>query len=82
MEINSAFNQGVTGFLKASAQVTQASKNISHATAQSDDQVSTDRAPISTELINMKVAEHQAVASTNVIKSADEMVGSLIDTRV
>ncbi|MCK5818832.1 MAG: hypothetical protein KAH18_06180 [Psychromonas sp.] len=82
MEINSAFNQGVIGFQNASTQIAQASVKISHATAQRDDQASTDRAPVSTELINMKVAQHQAIATANVIKTADDMVGSLIDTRV
>jgi len=84
MEINSAFNQGVASFQNASLQVTQASKNIAEVSAKSEDRVITDRSPtsITTELINMKVAEHQALASTQVIRSADEMLGSLIDTRV
>ncbi len=84
MEINSTFNQAVVGFKNALVQVSQASENIAHVSAKSDYQVITDRSPtsITTELINMKVAEHQAVASAKVIRSADEMIGSLIDTRV
>ncbi len=35
-----------------------------------------------TELVNLKVAEHQAKASAKVITVADEMMGSIIDIKV
>lgn len=34
------------------------------------------------EIVNLKVAEHQAKASSEVIKSADETLGTLLDVRV
>ena len=37
---------------------------------------------VTEELVNLRVAEHQALASSKVIATADEVVGSLIDTRV
>lgn len=37
---------------------------------------------ITPELINLRLAEHQAQAAAKVITTADEVVGSLIDTRV
>ena len=84
MEINNAFNQGVMGFQKASHQLSQASESIAQLTTNEGKQISADRSPVSvtTELINMKIAEHQAIASAKVISTADEMIGSLIDTRV
>lgn len=32
-------------------------------------------------IVQLKVAEHQAKASANVIKTADETIGTLIDTK-
>ena len=37
---------------------------------------------VTEELVNLRVVEHQALASSKVIATADEVVGSLIDTRV
>ena len=84
MDINNAFNQGVMGFQKASNQLSQSSEKIAQVSSSDGKQISADRSAVSvtTELINMKVAEHQAVASAKVISTADEMIGSLIDTRV
>ncbi|PKG37933.1 hypothetical protein [Psychromonas sp. Urea-02u-13] len=95
MDVRSAFNSGFAGFQDASAQLSNASSRIAHAgTAEksmADDQqasgspsLSAERAPISitTEVINMKIAELQAKASVKVISTANDMVGTLIDTSV
>ncbi len=95
MDVRSAFNSGLAGFQDASAQLSNASSRIAHAgTAEksmTDEQqasgspsLSAERAPISitTELINMKIAELQAQGSAKVISTANDMVGTLIDTSV
>lgn len=95
MDVRSAFNSGLAGFQNASAQLSNASSRIAQAgiaeksiTANQQTQESlspsAERAPISitTELINMKVAEMQAKASAKVIDTADDMLGTLIDTTV
>jgi len=95
MDVRSAFNSGLAGFQNASAQLSNASSRIAQAgiaensiTANQQTQgslsPSAERAPISiaTELINMKVAEMQGKASAKVIESADDMLGTLIDTTV
>ena len=95
MDVRSAFNSGLAGFQDASAQLSNASSRIAQAGAAeqklTDNQQPSgsssplaERAPISitTELINMKMAELQAKASANVITTANEMVGTLIDTTV
>lgn len=95
MDVRSVFNSGLAGFQNASAQLSNASSRIAQAgtaenstTANQQTQESlppsAERAPISitTELINMKVAEMQAKASVKVIESADDMLGTLIDTTV
>lgn len=95
MDVRSAFNSGLAGFQSASAQLSNASSRVAQAgiaessiTANQQIQESLssseEQAPISitTELINMKVAEMQAKASAKVIDTADEMLGTLIDTSV
>ena len=95
MDVRSAFNSGLAGFQDASAQLSNASSRIAHAgiaekSMTGDQQTmgspspSAERAPISitTELINMKLAELQAKSSAKVITTANEMVGTLIDTSV
>jgi len=96
MDVRSAFNSGLAGFQDASAQLSNASSRIAQAgiaeKSMADEQqqalgspsLSAERAPISitTELINMKIAEIQAKGSAKVISTANDMVGTLIDTSV
>jgi len=93
MEINSAFNSGVAGFQAANERAGESASNIAQAqndSAQarsSSTQVETEQAvqeakPVTTELVNLRVAEHDAKAAAKVINTADEVLGSLIDTRV
>ena len=94
MDIRSAFNSGLTGFQSASNQVSEASSRIAHAgsveiAGNNSDLTgkvtsSAQREPISitTELVNLKVAEFQAKSSAKVITTADDMLGTLINTRV
>ncbi|WP_108649046.1 hypothetical protein [Dongshaea marina] len=51
---------------------------------QSDEQpqVSDGNTNITQELVELRVAENQAKASANVVKTADEVAGTLIDVRV
>lgn len=94
MEIQSAFNAGVQGFQKATEDATQAAANIAasgaNQAATSDNNEttvaqaqSTSNTPSLTEsAIDLRVAEFQAKASANVIESADENLGTLLDVRV
>ncbi len=95
MDVRSAYYSGLAGFQDASAQLSNASTRIAQAgsaeTGMTENQrptesqsLSTERAPISltAELINLKVAEYQAKASAKVIMTADQALGSLINTSV
>ena len=95
MNISSAFSSGLAGYQNASSQLSVASDKIANASVTNNSNsvepvteqnlsASSQREPVSIteELINMKVAELQAKASVNVISTADEMVGTLIDTSV
>lgn len=93
MDINSAYNSGVSGFQAATERASESASNI--AQAQNDnvqsrssstgvelDQAVQEAKPVTEELVNLRVAENDAKANAKVIATADEVVGSLIDTRV
>lgn len=97
MEIQSAFNAGVQGFNKAQQDANEAATAIASETVytaeslqqRTDANDSADRAPspddlpsLNQEVVNLKVAEFQAKASSEVIQSADETLGTILDVTV
>jgi flagellar hook protein FlgE len=90
MDVRSAYQSGLAGLQNASAQFTNSSINVAQAGNIENQKnaenlaLSAEQSPVSltTELVNMKVAEFQAKSSAKVITTADEMVGTLINTSV
>ena len=94
----SAFQAGVSGLQQAEKAVTDSSVQISRLnleqnrqqdigtkqdTQQAKAQEYQSNSPsLTEESVNLVVSEYQAKASTNVIRTADDMLGSLIDTKV
>lgn len=91
MEIQSAFNSGLQGFQNAKETAGVAAADIAANAAVNTEptsEVSTEvsTTPSSNEvpdlnqaIVNLKVAEHQARASSEVIQSADDSLGTLLD---
>lgn len=95
MEIKSAFNSGVQGFQDAQQQANEAALAIASETVYSADNPSQgqavndaneaentsagDLSDLNQEIVELKVAEYQAKASANVIETADEALGTLLD---
>lgn len=52
------------------------------ANANSGNQTQSQPVSLTTEVVNLAVSEHLAKASANVIRTADDMMGTLIDTKV
>ncbi|MGY3944689.1 flagellar basal body rod C-terminal domain-containing protein [Aeromonas tecta] len=77
MRIDSAMTTGVQGFQRAEQLADQASGQIARLNTPAGDQVQ-----LPDELIRLKVAEQQADASSKVIQTASDMMGTLIDVRV
>ncbi|ASP47618.1 hypothetical protein [Cognaticolwellia beringensis] len=98
MEIQSAFNAGVQGFQKANEDAYKAAENIatsvgitpeSYGIGQDNNQISNSAIQnpdtavnLTQSVVDLRVAEFQAKASANVIVSADENLGTLLDVRV
>ncbi len=97
MEIQSAFNAGVQGFQKASQDAAKAAENIATSVVETPDysieqesnnpsanvaQNSESPVNLTQSVVDLRVAEFQAKASAEVVKSADENLGTLLDVRV
>ena len=98
MNIQSAFNSGLQGFLQAQQKTNEAATNIVESTAFSAEDFrlgqqpnadvtepnkNTDNLPNLTQsIVDLKVAEFQAKASAQVIKSADDALGNILDVSV
>ena len=76
MQIDSALNSGYLGLQKATQQVDESSARLA--------QLSTtpNQVDPTTELVSLKVAEQGDQVAAEVVKTADEMMGPLLDIRV
>jgi len=95
MEIQSAFNAGVEGFQRATERANKAAINIAGNTLannSAENTIQTEQTSqgqsvagtanvtdVNNELVELKVAEYQAKASAEVVQTADDVLGTLID---
>ena len=93
MEIQSAFNSGIQGLQKAKDEASQAAANIVAETSASRDESTlrqTTRSQTTTNqeqkipdlnqsIVDLKVAVFQAKSSVQIIKTADDALGTLLD---
>ena len=75
MQIDSALNSGYLGLQKATQQVDESSARLA--------QLSTtpNQVDPTTELVSLKVAEQGGQVAAEVVKTADEMMRTLLDIR-
>ena len=76
MQIDSALNSAYLGLQKATMQVEESSARLAQLATQPD------KVEPTTELVNLKVAEQGGQVAAEVVKTADEMMGTLLDIRV
>ena len=76
MQIDSALNSAYLGLQKATMQVDGSSARLAQLATQPD------KVEPTTELVNLKVAEQGGQVAAEVVKTADEMMGTLLDIRV
>lgn len=88
MEIQSAFNSGVQGLQRSTEAADQAAADIVAGSNVAREADAVNQAPADKEqkvpdlnqsIVDLKVAEHQAKASIEVIKTADDSLGTLLD---
>lgn len=73
----SLLQAGLQGVQNGMARAGNAAAEIASQTA---DNAAPDGASLATSLVELKLSEVQVAASAKVVKSADELVGTLIDT--
>ena len=76
MQIDSALNSGYLGLQKATQQVDESSAQLAQLSTQPN------QVDPTTELVSLKVAEQGGQVAAEVVKTADEMMGTLLDIRV
>ncbi|MBP8174267.1 MAG: flagellar biosynthesis protein FlgE [Aeromonadaceae bacterium] len=76
MQINSAVNSGYLGIQRANQQVDSSSAQIASLATKPEG------VDLNKELVSLKQAEIGGAASAKVVKTADEMMGTLIDIHV
>jgi hypothetical protein len=93
MEIQSAFNSGIQGLQKATDEASQAAANIAAENSSRRDQSIINETELSQtatnpeqkipelnkSIVDLKVAEFQAKSSVQIIKTADDVLGTLLD---
>jgi len=77
---NSLMGAGLSAFQNGQQRVEQAATSIASASAPAQGN-SQAVAELTEELIQLKVGEHTAKLGTRMIQSADEVLGTLIDTK-
>ncbi|TAA46058.1 flagellar biosynthesis protein FlgE [Corallincola spongiicola] len=85
MEIPSAVNSGVEGLRRAEQSVAETANNIATQVvtpeSEGEEVLGAEQAlSLSEELVNLRVQEFTAKANAQVIQTADEVIGSLLDT--
>lgn len=76
MDVNSAFQSGLTGIQRGQAQLRESAQTI----AQQGTTQPVDNAELTEAVVDQIQAQRQVEASTEVVKSADETLGRFIDT--
>lgn len=82
MEINSLISSGLGAFQAGQQRVDQAAAVIAGANlpAADNSQAVAEVVELTEQLVQMKVGEHAAKAGARMIQSADEVLGTLINT--
>lgn len=84
MEIgaNSAFNSGLQGFQAAQNRANEAAQNIASQSVTDASTNGVNSNEIVTSLIQLNAAENDARANANVIETASDVLGTLLDIEV
>ncbi|MFT5708414.1 MAG: hypothetical protein ACI9ES_002716 [Oceanospirillaceae bacterium] len=91
MNIQPAYSSGLQGIQQANQDLSRTAFDIASRGTQVDGEKTVvaefgfqnqSLPDLSESVVDLKVAEYQAKSSVNVIKSADEALGTLIDIRV
>ena len=83
MQINSLLSAGLGAYQAGQQRVDQASAVVANRTlpAAETSQAMADTVELTEQLVQMKVGEHQANAGVRLLQTADEVLGTLVNTK-
>jgi len=83
MQINSLLSAGLGAYQSGQQRVDQASAVVADRTlpAAETSQAMADTVELTEQLVQMKVGEHQANAGVRLLQTADEVLGTLVNTK-
>jgi flagellar hook protein FlgE len=84
MDVGSVVNQGLIGMQKSQSSMLQSAQQIAQAgaTQRADaPAASSQSSDLASSLVNLKVQSQVFDSSAKVVKSADETIGTLLDTK-
>lgn len=82
MEVNSALNTGLQGFQEAQSRISEAAQNIASQQVTDATKDSVETKDLTESLVDLKSAENDAKANANVVKTASDVLGTIIDINV
>ncbi len=82
MEVNSTLNTGLQGFQEAQSRISEAAQNIASQQVTDATKDSVETKDLTESLVDLKSAENDAKANANVVKTASDVLGTIIDINV
>ena len=83
MQVNgssgNAINIGLQGFQDAQSRINQAAQEIASQSVTDSTKDSINTQDLTSSLVDLKVAEHDAKANAKVIQTASDVLGTLLD---
>lgn len=79
MDVGSVLSQGVAGLQRSQGEINKSAQQIAQASTTERDNPS--RNDVTEALVNIKAETQVFNSSAKVVKAADEMVGTLLNTR-
>ena len=82
MQVDNALNIGLQGFQDAQSRLTEAAQDIASQSVTDSTTDSVNTQDLTKSLVDLKVAELDAKANANVIKTASDVLGTILDIEV
>jgi hypothetical protein len=82
MDVNSALDTGLQGFQQAQTRINEAAQSIASQQVTDSTKDGIETKDLTESLVDLKSAENDAKANAQVIKTASDVLGTIIDINV
>lgn len=82
MPVDNILNTGIQGFQQATQRASQAAQEIASQSVTDATQDSVEVVDLTSSLVDLKAAELDALANGQVIETASDLIGTLLDITV